>query len=193
LYDSLPEAKYYYEQTIKQRPDYYEGNFNLGTILLAKKYYAEAIPYLKKSLIKGGDKYEPWFYLGDAYMNINNPESAIYYYQNTLKLKPDLAIAYYKIGLCYAKMKGDFPNGYANLNKAIQLDPNNYTFYEDLGVAYGINKEYQKAIEAFERGIKVKPDYASFYNNIGITYKQLGDESKANEYFAKVQQLNDKK
>jgi protein O-mannosyl-transferase len=193
LYDSLPEAKYYYEQTIKQRPDYYEGNFNLGTILLAKKYYAEAIPYLKKSLIKGGDKYEPWFYLGDAYMNINNPDSAIYYYQNTLKLKPDLAIAYYKIGLCYAKMKGDFPNGYANLNKAIQLDPNNYTFYEDLGVAYGINKEYQKAIEAFERGIKVKPDYASFYNNIGITYKQLGDESKANEYFAKVQQLNDKK
>jgi tetratricopeptide (TPR) repeat protein len=189
LYDSLPEARYYYEQTIKQRPDYYEGNFNLGTILLAKKYYAEAIPYLKKSLIKGGDKYEPWFYLGDAYMNTNNPDSAIYYYQSTLKLKPDLAVAYYKIGLCYAKMKNDFSNGFANFEKAIQLDPSNYTFYEDLGVAHGINKEYQKAIEAFERGIKVKPDYPSFYNNIGITYKQLGDEAKANEYFAKAQQV----
>jgi protein O-mannosyl-transferase len=193
LYDSLPEAKYYYEQTIKQRPDYYEGNFNLGTVLLAKKHYAEAIPYLKKSLIKGGDKYEPWFYLGDAYMNINNPDSAIYYYQSTLKLKPDLAIAYYKMGLCYAKMKNDFSNGYVNFNKAIELDPSNYTFYEDLGVAHGINKEYQKAIEVFERGIRVKPDYPAFYNNIGITYKQLGDEAKASEYFAKTQELSSKK
>jgi tetratricopeptide (TPR) repeat protein len=131
--------------------------------------------------------------LGDAYMNINNPDSAIYYYQSTLKLKPDLAIAYYKMGLCYAKMKNDFSNGYVNFNKAIELDPSNYTFYEDLGVAHGINKEYQKAIEVFERGIRVKPDYPAFYNNIGITYKQLGDEAKASEYFAKTQELSSKK
>jgi tetratricopeptide (TPR) repeat protein len=189
LYDSLPEARWYYEQTIKMRPDYYEGNFNLGTILLAKKHYAESIPYLKKSLIKGSDKFEPWFYLGDAYMNLNNADSAIYYYQNALKIKPNTAIVHYKIGLCYAKLKNDFSNGFAHLNKAIQLDPTNHTFYEDLGVAHGINQEYQKAIEAFERGIKVKPDYPPFYRNLGITYQQLGNEAKAKEYFAKAQEL----
>jgi tetratricopeptide (TPR) repeat protein len=193
LYHDIPKARYYYEQTINQQPDYYEGNFNLGIILLANKYYNEAIPFLKMSLIKGEDKYEPWFYLGDAYMNINDPDSAIYYYQNALMLKPDLALAYYKTALCYARYKGDFENGYIYFDKAIETDSTNCAFYEDFGVAYGMNEEYQKAIEIFERGIEVKPDYSPFYTNLGITYKQLGDEAKANEYFAKAQQLNNKK
>jgi tetratricopeptide (TPR) repeat protein len=189
LYDSVPEAKYYYEQTIRLKPDYFEGNFNLGCVLIAKNYAKESIPYFRKALIKGADKYEVWFNTGDAYFKTNNADSAIYFYQGALKLKPDLGAAYYKIGLSYARYKNDFANGFANLNKAIELEPNNHVYYEDLGVAYGMSGNYEAAIKIFEKGISIKADHAPFYNDLGITYKQMGNEAKAQEFFAKAQQV----
>lgn len=188
LYDSVPEAKYYYDQCVNIKPDYFEGNYNLGCILIAKNYSKESIPYFRRALLKGDDKYEVWFNTGDAYFNIGNADSAIYFYQNSLKILPNNASAYYKIGLCYARYKNDFVSGFNNLNKAISLNPKNHVFYEDLGVAYGISGNYPMAIETFEKGLKAKPDYLPFYNNLGITYKQMGNEEKAQEYFAKMQQ-----
>ncbi len=190
LYDSLPETKYYYEQTLRLKPEYFEGNYNLGCVLIAKGKAEESIPYFRKSLVKGSEKFEVWFNTGEAYFKSNMPDSAIYFYQGAIRLKPDLSQAYYKIGLSYARLKNDFVNGISSLNKAIALDPKNYVYYEDLGVAYGISGDYNKAIESFENGLKVNPDYAPFYNNIAITYKQMGNEAKANEYFAKAQQFS---
>lgn len=190
LYDSMPEAKYYYEQTIRLKPDYFEGNYNLGCVLIAKNFAKESIPYFRKSLIKGAEKYEVWFNTGDAYFKTNNPDSAIYFYQGALKLKPDLGAAYYKIGLCYARYKNDYPNGFANLKKAIELEPNNHVYYEDLGVAYGMSGDFETAIKIFEKGITIKADHAPFYKDLGITYRQMGNEAKAQEYFAKAQQVD---
>jgi tetratricopeptide (TPR) repeat protein len=189
LYDSVPEAKYYYEQTIRLKPDYFEGNFNLGCVLIAKNYAKESIPYFRKALIKGAEKYEVWFNTGDAYFKTNNADSAIYFYQGALRLKPDLGAAYYKIGLSYARYKNDYVNGFANLNKAIELEPNNHVYYEDLGVAHGMSGNFEMAIKTFEKGISIKADHAPFYNDLGITYKQMGNEAKAQEYFAKAQQV----
>ena len=189
LYDSVPEAKYYYEQTIRLKPDYFEGNFNLGCVLIAKNYAKESIPYFRKALIKGAEKYEVWFNTGDAYFKTNNADSAIYFYQGAIRLKPDLGAAYYKIGLSYARYKNDYVNGFANLNKAIELEPNNHGYYEDLGVAHGMSGNVEMAIKTFEKGISIKADHAPFYNDLGITYKQMGNEAKAQEYFAKAQQV----
>jgi len=189
LYDSVPEAKYYYEQTIRLKPDYFEGNFNLGCILIAKDYVKESIPYFRKALVKGAEKYEVWFNIGDAYFKTNNADSAIYFYQGAIKLKPNLGAAYYKIGLSYARYKNDYTNGFANLNKAIELEPTNHVYYEDLGVAYGMSGNFEAAIKTFEKGISIKADHAPFYNNLGVTYKQMGNEAKAQEYFAKAQQV----
>lgn len=189
LYDSLPEAKYYYDKTIQMRPDYFEGNYNLGCVLIAKGLAKESIPYFRRALIKGADKYEVLFNLADAYFKTQEPDSAIYFYQKSLEKKPNLAFAYYKIGLCYARYKNDYKNGFAFLEKAIALDPKNHVFYEDLGVAHGMNGNYSKAIEYFEKGIIVKPDFKPFYNNLGITYRQMGNEAKANEYFVKAQSM----
>lgn len=60
--------------------------------------------------------------------------------------------------------------------KAIELDPTNHQLYFVTGVAYGKIKNYDKAIEYYNKGIAIKPDYADAYNNIGAVYLELANE-----------------
>ncbi len=45
-------------------------------------------------------------------------------------------------------------------------------FY-NLGIAYYQAKEYEKAVEAYNKAIYLKPDYPEAYNNLGIVYNDL--------------------
>lgn len=256
LNDSLPEAQYYYKRTLAMKPDYFEGNFNLGCVLLEKNRPAESIPYFRKAHQVKPQKFEAAYNLAEAYFKTNQPDSAIAYYTKVLPMlttdvkrlalshykiglcygkkkdfenttahiskahdldpskfsneeidDPDFAIRvysgilrntfdpkkqslyYYKIGLCYGKMKNDLDNAILNITKASELDPQNVSIFEDLGVAYGFKKDYANAIRVFERALEINPQYSKVYYNLGITYKQLGQDDKANEYFAKQKEL----
>jgi len=256
LNDSLPEAVYYYKRTLKMKPEYFEGNFNLGCVLLEKNHAAESIPYFRKAIKTKPEKFESSYNLAEAYFKTNQPDSAIVFYKRVIpmvaddikrqalcyykiglcygKLRdldhaaaniskayeldptkfsneeiddPDFAIQvytqllntttdvkrqalyYYKIGLCYGKMKNDLDNAIPNLRKAAELDPHNVSIFEDLGVAYGFKQDYLNAISAFEKAIEIDPNYSKVYYNLGITYKQLAQEEKANEYFARAKEL----
>lgn len=47
--------------------------------------------------------------------------------------------------------------------------------YNKRGVAYGIGKEYKKAVADFDRAIQLMPDFAAAYSNRGKAYLELGD------------------
>lgn len=195
LHDSLPEAAYYYKKTLEMKPNYFEGNFNLGCVLIEKNHPLEAIPYFKKAISSKPEKFEPYYNLAEAYFKTNQPDSAINVFRQVIAMTPDRsrkAACYYKIGKSYGQYKNDLDNAILNLSKAIELDPSNVVYYEDLGVAYGFKQDYQSAIRVLEKAIQVEPNYPKVYYNLGVTYRQLGQEQKAQEYFAKAQQLEKK-
>ncbi|GIV34763.1 MAG: hypothetical protein KatS3mg031_2298 [Chitinophagales bacterium] len=193
LHDSLPEARYYYERTLKMKPNYFEGNFNMGCILLEKNYNKEAIPYFQKAIREKPEKFEPYYNLAEAYFKAEMPDSAIEAFKKVITLVPDQkrkALAYYKIGLSYGKMKNDLGNAIKYLSEATRLDSTNVVFFEDLGVAYGLKQDYPNAIRAFERTVQLDPKNPKGYANLGITYRQMQQEEKAQEYFRKAKELN---
>lgn len=192
LYDSLPEAMYYYKKTLAMKPNYFEGNFNLGCVLIEKNRAQESIPYFKKAIQSKPEKFEPYYNLAEAYFKTEQPDSAINVFRKVIVMSYDRtrkASCYYKIGMCYGKMKNDLDNAILNLTKATELDPGNVVYYEDLGVAYGFKQDYQNAIRVLEKAIQVNPKYSKIYYNLGVTYRQMGQEAKAQEYFAKGQQV----
>ncbi len=193
--DSLPEARYYYERTLQMKPTYFEGNFNLGCILLEKNHNEESIPYFKKAIKDKPLKFEPYYNLAEAYFKAQMPDSAIEAFKKVITMTNDQkrkALAYYKIGLSFGKMKNDLDNAVKSISQAIELDPENPTYYEDLGVAYGFKQDFQNAIKAFEKTVQLDPKNAKGYANLGITYRQMQQEAKAQEYFAKAKQLDPK-
>lgn len=53
---------------------------------------------------------------------------------------------------------------------------------DNLGMAYGISGDLEKAKETFEYGISKDPEYPLFYYNMACTYGEMGDMDKAIKY-----------
>ncbi|OGP88501.1 MAG: hypothetical protein A2156_03505 [Deltaproteobacteria bacterium RBG_16_48_10] len=66
---------------------------------------------------------------------------------------------------------------------AVKKSPQKSRPHYNLGLAYHEKKEYQEAIESYNRSILLKPDDPDAYNNLGLTYKAMGAYPKAIEAF----------
>ncbi|HLD23136.1 MAG TPA: tetratricopeptide repeat protein, partial [Sulfuricurvum sp.] len=76
--------------------------------------------------------------------------------------------------------------------KAIKLNPKYSDAYYNLGIVYGKEDEYDKAIEVYQRAIELNPKNDKAYNNIGVIYKNKEEYDKAIEAHQKAIELNPK-
>jgi tetratricopeptide (TPR) repeat protein len=57
---------------------------------------------------------------------------------------------------------------------------------DNLGMAYGITGDLEKARETFEYGVGKDPKYPLFYYNLACTYAEMGDATDAGSYLKKA-------
>lgn len=78
--------------------------------------------------------------------------------------------------------------------QVIEIDPNDATTYNDLGVLYSdVKHDYHKAEEYYHKALEIDPNNAITYTNLGILYEYEQDNlNKANEYYHKALELNSK-
>ncbi|MCK5542168.1 MAG: adenylate/guanylate cyclase domain-containing protein [Desulfobacterales bacterium] len=86
---------------------------------------------------------------------------------------------------------GQPKEGTAYMNKAIRMDPNYPSWYLwNLGHAYFLTKEFEKAIDSFERSLLSDSSFWPSYVYLSICYDNLGLKNKAAESIQKVKKLN---
>jgi len=51
-------------------------------------------------------------------------------------------------------------------------------------------KEYQEAINCYERAIEINPEEIDFYGSIAAIYKEIGDKERAKEYALKILEID---
>jgi len=61
-----------------------------------------------------------------------------------------------------------------------------YVLVDNLGMAYGITGDLQKAKETFDYGLSKDPTYPLFYYNLACTYAEMDDAAKAGSYLKKA-------
>ena len=83
-------ARKYYEQAIKLKPDYSEAVNNLGTVYYATKNYRRAISQYKKAIKLAPDSASIHSNLGTAYYSRNQLDLANEEYRIAIKLDPDV-------------------------------------------------------------------------------------------------------
>jgi len=149
---------------------------------------------LKNNLLKG------WSYnlLGLAYDYMAQPDSALYYYHESITLKQKIndidgmASSYLNIGVLYL-YQNDYDKALSNYKTALTY----YTqtknerriagVYNNIGSVYRIQKKYKDAIDMYKQSyaLKVKTkDTTGISNalgNMGIVYQYLGDLKKSEE------------
>jgi tetratricopeptide (TPR) repeat protein len=82
--------------------------------------------------------------------------------------------------------KGKFEEAIEAYKKAIEVEPDSYGAYNNMGSAYAELGKFEKAIKVCKKAIKIKPDKDQAYYNMGGAYAELGKFEKALEVCKKA-------
>lgn len=76
------------------------------------------------------------------------------------------------------------------LLQAVHNDSQDYAAYNRLGAFYANNKEYNKALEMYNKALAIKGDYPRLLINMGISLMNLEDYSNSARHFIKALKIN---
>ncbi|MFZ3369111.1 MAG: tetratricopeptide repeat protein [Candidatus Sulfotelmatobacter sp.] len=79
------------------------------------------------------------------------------------------------------------------LEKAVRLDPKLGLGYLELGVIYSEQKDFPKAISAFQRAIEATPQLEQAHYRLAQLYRQAGETSKAHAELQLYEQISAEK
>lgn len=126
--------------------------------------------------------------LGNVAISRNQYAEAIRQYEEALKLAPNYGIARINIGRTYlgwglqeGKMNNNLPHAAELFEKAIQYGMNDAETYLNLGTAYGMMGQNEKAILQFEQAAILAPQNKTVWKNLSIAYRSVGNLPKAEE------------
>ncbi|HXH69494.1 MAG TPA: protein kinase [Pyrinomonadaceae bacterium] len=74
--------------------------------------------------------------------------------------------------------------------KAIELNPADYTFYNNRGLTFYKKRSYDEAINDFNRAAEINPKDSSIYSNRGVAYEDGGNVEQAVADYRKAVEVN---
>jgi len=96
---------------------------------------------------------------------------------------------YRRQGVQYYNLK-QYENALESFSRAIEIQSNISTFYNDRGCVYVDLKKYDEAISNFDKAIELNPDYTEAYKNRGCVYVYSEKYWEALSDFNKAIELN---
>jgi ribosomal protein S12 methylthiotransferase accessory factor len=146
---------------------------------------ARAIPQLEEmdKLMPG--KYYVKFFLGSSHLSLNDPRTALAFFEQALDLDPkeeDVPSIYSYMGLCLKDLD-QYRDALSALEKAEQYDKDRTDVYNLMGFCHYKLKEHDRAIECFRRVLDLNPSSAIDYANIASNYRDMGNKKQAIAYY----------
>jgi tetratricopeptide (TPR) repeat protein len=131
------------------------------------------------------DNAKPWYYLGNLFYD-KQPQKAIEYWENAVKLDPSLAIGWRNLGWGYFQHSHDLAKAINAYEKAFEVKKDDPVYYAELDPIYELNntpvEKRAKLFEAKNEIVKQRDD--AFVREI-IVLNLAGQSEKAVEYLNK--------
>ncbi|MBD1850460.1 tetratricopeptide repeat protein [Leptolyngbya sp. FACHB-711] len=118
-------------------------------------------------------------------------KSVLHTWDEVLRLKPDLGVAWSNRGLALAKL-GRYEEAIGSWGKAIEFKPDSYEAWYNRGIALVNLERYEEAIDSWNKALKLKPDYHKAWNNKACCYSLWNQVDKAIESLQQAIELNPK-
>jgi tetratricopeptide (TPR) repeat protein len=144
--------------------------------------YQAAIEALENAISINPYLISPYFYLALLYTlpGVNQPEMAIATYNHILELDPNNAKAYLRLCETYARVEeAQFDVAQPYCDTAIQIDPEYASAYRQRGQMQYNRRNYEGAIESFEKCIEYGSDEIECWYIRGLAHYFLGNCDQA--------------
>lgn len=148
----------------------------------------EAVETARAHIRRGNDCYESGKF-----------KEAVAEYNRAVELEADVAphfgggnpyaVVYNNRGAAHSEI-GCHDKAIDDLNKAIDLSPDDAESYYNRGAAYIDLEQYDKAISDYSKAIDLEPERAIYYINRGRAYDLIDDNDRAIDDFDRAVEIN---
>lgn len=175
----LDKAIFYLYRAIKIHPEYNEALLLMGNAQWERYYNLDSLFNYYDLILKRNPKYER------VYSNIfntkikkefdkpNKADQNIIILHKLEKYNPNNFGINYYLGRIYGRYKNNLKLSIRYLEKAAKIDSLDIVVFKDLGVVYGITKEYEKSADALSKAVSLDPDDPVLKMNLAMTYANL--------------------
>ena len=133
----------------------------------------QALPDKGLPITKWNDKSEGWQSVVDGVRrSIHKIQSQADLSSGTSEIELRIEVAFQRGNVLM--MLGQIEMAIKAYSQAIELNPHDADVYNNRGVAYESNKDFNLAIQDFNMAKQLKPDYAIVYYNLGVVYVKKG-------------------
>ena len=139
---------------------------------------------------KINDKYyDPYFNLGNSFMDEKNYDDAEMYYSKAANCQPENFKIYYQLGFLFMK-KNELEKAYDFFNKSKNYNNIFAPTYYNLGIVLNNLNKKNEAIEYLTKAIEINPKYADAFYLLGVTYREIKKFNLSKKYFLEAFELN---
>jgi len=138
----------------------------------------ETIIHLKKTVEISPTFFNANYDLGRLYAGLNMPDSALVWFTNAYKIKPDYIETTFNIADVYLQ-RGQYQPAIPYLEYAIKHRPADYRGYSDLSFIYFQLHDFYKSMDVNRQAIANISSNAAPYINIGNVYLNLNKPDSA--------------
>ena len=133
--------------------------------------------------------YEASYNLALTYENQGKLDSAKYYYEKTISIKPDLSQAHMKLGKLY-ESQGKYELAFNEFKEVVKYEPDYFASNPRLGEPYRYVNILEVVLQDYQKKLKNNPHDKEALKVVGKIHLSLGRLGQAEEYYQQLVQLS---
>lgn len=202
----VARAKYYFDKeknknagigdmnkAVELEPDNVDYILLLSDMYFAVNKTRNTRDLLMRAISKDPQNTEAPLKLGELYYLVKSYDSAIIYFNKSIKINQDNPSAYYQKAMTLKErgVPGDTAQAVNNFQKTVELNPNHYDAVLQLGEIYAsINDGL--ALEYYNTALKIKPNSTEVYYHVGMFYQNSGKTDLAIQTYNELLKMEPK-
>lgn len=171
------KAQKYLKVALLENPEDADVAYILAKTCVELDDFQNAVFYFQSAIEH--KKSNQWMYeLGLIYYNQNNYKDALKYFEMAAKYGYNKSNDYYE-NYGFAQIySGDRDNGLKTLQIILERKPNNKELINDIAYAFYDTKNYNEALDYFNKLLQLNAKDPSTLYMIGMTFQKLGDKER---------------
>ncbi len=163
----------------------------VGHKLMELGHYAEAAEHYKSVFEGDPSNVKACVGLGMAHCKLRDYAQSTRWFESCAERFPERPEPLIARGICEQGRGGDHASvARADFMKALEMEPDNPTAHNQLGLIYQSKGDHDAAMAEFNAAIKSDPDFAVSYNNLAASMIARGEYQEAIATLQKTAQLD---
>lgn len=162
-----------------------KGFFTAGEDFKNKNMYPEAMMSFKRAIALDKTFDSAYVGLGEVFIKIGQPDSAIANFYKALSINPEMTTAMLYLANQYRDVRPNYDSAIILYNLALKTDSLNKVTYYSIAWCYNAKTEYEKAIPYAVKALEIDNNYRPAYGELGHAYRRTGKFAEAIEQFKK--------